>query len=39
VVPNKENNAVFWEILINCPAQNAQPLGAKLPPNIMMVAK
>jgi hypothetical protein len=38
VVPNKENNAVFWLIGNNCPLQNAQPVGAKLNGNILISA-
>src|SRR3954467_660065 len=29
VVPSSENSAVFCEMGINCPSQNAHPLGAK----------
>jgi hypothetical protein len=39
VVPKREKSAVFWAILRIWPLQNAQPLGAKFPPNMMIVAK
>ena len=34
VVPSRANNAEFCEIAISWPLQNAQPAGAKVPPNI-----
>src|SRR2546422_11677713 len=34
VVPIKLNSVSFSEIGTNCPSQNIQPAGAKLPPNI-----
>jgi hypothetical protein len=30
VVPSSAKSAVFWEIGISCPSQNAQPVGGKL---------
>src|SRR5262249_44007375 len=35
-VPSSENNAVFCEIARICPLHSAQPLGAKLPANILI---
>src|SRR3954462_4464664 len=34
VVPMRLNSVSFSEIDSSCPSQNAQPAGAKLPPNI-----
>src|SRR5438874_9372848 len=33
-VPSNENSAVFWLIARSWPLHRAQPLGAKLPPNM-----
>jgi len=39
VVPSKENTAVFCAMDMICPWQKANPRGAKLPANILMMAK
>jgi hypothetical protein len=38
VVPRIEKSAVFCAIESVCPLQNAHPRGAKLPPNILIIA-
>src|ERR1044071_119533 len=38
IVPRSENRAVFCEMGRSCPLQKAQPVGAKLKPNMRISA-